>query len=249
MRSYYILGIFAVVCFIFAAIFSADVSDVETKYLPSSGGEFGPLVVTEKNSAYEIKVDNYVKVGDWSTIEVEMLDENKQRLLSFADDMWHETGYDDEGQWVASKTDYSMDITIKDPGKYYFVIRAERSVGTDSGIAFKVVKQRGSNVIFLTLGFMSILFAGIAFYIDQKKVVDAANRKKHHMILIGVLVVTFIVALMYSSRGWGYTGYNGYRSGPSFFYFGGPRIYNQPSVRDGSISGSGQRGGGFSGGK
>lgn len=249
MKSSYILGAFAVVCFIFAAIFSSDVSDVQSKTLPGAGGEFGPLVVTEKNSAYEIRIGNYVKAGDWSTIEVEMQDENKQRLFSFGDDMWHETGYDSEGQWTESKTDYSMDITIKEPGKYYFVVSASRSDGAGRGITFKAVKERGSNVLFLTLGFIAAILAGVAFYLDQKISINDETKKSRHMILIGVLVVTFIFALIYSSKGWGYTGYNGYHSGPSFFYFGGPRIYNQPSVRDGSVSGSRQRGGGFSGGK
>lgn len=249
MRSYVIFAVFAVASFIAAGIFSSDVSSVESKNLPITGGEVGPLVVKEKNSVYEITIINRVKINDWSTVEVEMRDEHQKRLFSFSEDMWHEVGYDDEGSWEDDRYTYSMDITIKEPGKYYFTVSADRSAGVDSNITFKVVKERGSNVLFLTFGFLALFATAVSYMYRSKTVNGEKVNNSKHMMLIGVLVVFFIGAIIYSSRGWGYMGYQGYHSGPSFFYMGGPRIYNQPSVRDGSISGSGQRGGGFSGGK
>ncbi len=73
------------------------------------------------------------------------------------------------------------------------------------------------------------------------------------VISIGLLVamgIVFIVLLLFSMRGWGYMGYNGWNSGPSGMYWGGARnVYYGRSHREGSISGSGTRGGGFGSGK
>ena len=67
--------------------------------------------------------------------------------------------------------------------------------------------------------------------------------------LIVCLAIIYLLAFRCGSRGWGYTGYNGYNRGPSFWYFGGPRVYHDPSVRTGSLGGPSHRGGGLRGGK
>lgn len=52
-----------------------------------------------------------------------------------------------------------------------------------------------------------------------------------------------------ASNGFGYAGYGGYHHGPSFWYWGGPRYYPGSSVRAGSLTGPGARGGGIHAGK
>jgi hypothetical protein len=69
------------------------------------------------------------------------------------------------------------------------------------------------------------------------------------IIVAGVLVVFYLMAFSFGSRGWGYSGYYGYHRGPSFFYWGGPSMFHGPSVRTGSTGGPGHRGGGLGGGK
>jgi hypothetical protein len=78
------------------------------------------------------------------------------------------------------------------------------------------------------------------------------------IIVCGILVVGYGVVYSYSVRGWGYAGYggrrhdngmySGYRS-PSIFYWGGASYYGNPSVRTGSVSGSGRSGAGPGAGK
>ena len=68
------------------------------------------------------------------------------------------------------------------------------------------------------------------------------------------LTIIFLGAIYFSlmppaSKGYGYMGYSGYNSGPSFWYFGGPSIYYSRDARSGSISGSKVRGGGPGAGK
>jgi hypothetical protein len=78
------------------------------------------------------------------------------------------------------------------------------------------------------------------------------------LILCGVLVCVYGIVYAYSMRGWGYAGYGGHRhhtgyySGyrsPSIFYWGGANYYGNPSVRSGSVSGTGRSGSGPGSGK
>lgn len=249
MKSSYMLGIYGTICLLFAAIFSADVSNVETKTLSGKGGVFGPLIVKDKNSSYEVSIKNYVPLNKWSYVEIGVLDDNKEHLFSFGDEMWHESGYDSDGQWVESKTDYSMDITFKKAGQYYFDVGSERNDGNGNSIVISAVKERGSNVLFLVLGVLSLIIGGVIFYFKDQYITNEKTKGTRVVALAIILIILFVWVLFYSIRGWGYMGYRGYHHGPSFFYMGGPSIYHQPSNRDGSISGPGHRGGGFSGGK
>lgn len=65
------------------------------------------------------------------------------------------------------------------------------------------------------------------------------------VLLLGGYAMLFVPAL----RGYGYAGYGGFHRGPSFFYWGGVNTYHDPSVRSGSRSGPGVRGGGPHAGK
>ena len=75
------------------------------------------------------------------------------------------------------------------------------------------------------------------------------------VIVSGVLLACIYAAMLApASNGHGYartgTASAGYRSGPSFWYFGGPTIFHErPSVRAGSRGGPQQAGGGLRGGK
>ena len=235
-----------------AGVYSSDVSKMEIKSMSGEGGTYGPLVVHKKNENYELVIKNNVALNKWSFIEVNVLDKDKKHLFGFGDGMWHESGYDDEGRWEESKTDYSMDVTFKDPGEYYFEVKADRNDGKGNPIILNVVKEKekGSNVPFITLAIISIIVAIFAHFFggifDGKKDKPQTTR---YIIIAVIIIIAFIMAMTYSARGYGYMGYNGYHHGPSFFYMGGPNIYHGRSNRDGSISGSGQRGGGFSGGK
>ena len=64
--------------------------------------------------------------------------------------------------------------------------------------------------------------------------------------ILGVLYLAF---LPLASNGYGYMGYHGYHHSPSFFYWGGPNIYYDRSIRNGSRSGPNTLGGGPGSGK
>lgn len=62
--------------------------------------------------------------------------------------------------------------------------------------------------------------------------------------VVVVLILVFLMIYRLSAAGWGYAGYYGYRTGPSFWYFGGPSYYTSRSVRSGSVGGPSHLGGG-----
>jgi hypothetical protein len=66
---------------------------------------------------------------------------------------------------------------------------------------------------------------------------------------IVILGLIYLALLPLASNGYGYMGYNGYYRGPSFWYWGGPTTYHEPSNRGGSVSGTDQLGGGPGSGK
>ncbi|TAE83371.1 MAG: hypothetical protein EAZ74_06310 [Alphaproteobacteria bacterium] len=64
-----------------------------------------------------------------------------------------------------------------------------------------------------------------------------------------LLTLTYGLLFAPASHGYGYMGYRGYHSGPSFWYWGGPTTYAEPSNRSGSVNGTDRVGGGPGSGK
>lgn len=252
MKMKYLVAGFGLFCIAYAIILSGLSSRVDNVSLPGNGGEFGPLTVKKAKSSYELKVYNSVRLNKWSHVTVEVLDSKKQYLFGFGDGMWNEKGYDSDGAWHEHKFSYTMDVTFPKKGDYYFRIKSERNDGVGSNIQITVSKHKGSNIPFIMLGVFCLIAAALMHMVGgvmNPPKAQGARRFITPAVVVVVLVVLFIWALSYSRNGYGYQGYNGYHSGPSFFYWGGPSIYRDPSARQGSIGGSGHRGGGFSGGK
>ncbi len=250
MKYPIIFGGYGALCLLLAAIFSMSVSDKQLTTLEGKGGVFGPLNVKEKSAVYNIEIRNQVDLFKWSNIEVNVLDAQKNHLFGFSDGLWRESGRDSDGSWEESKTDTSMKLTFKQPGIYYFDVKAERSDDQGYPIYVEVSQSRGSHLPFMILGFLSLLVAVLAYYAGAARLFDPSRKSTLRDGLMGVvLVICFFAAWSGSARGYGYMGYNGYHRGPSFFYLGGPSVYYDRSHRSGSISGPSHRGGGFSGGK
>jgi hypothetical protein len=249
MKPSHILGIFGAICILLSFILSSNINSTQqASQLSGQGGAFGPIVVKDNNTPYTIKVRNPVALNKWSNIEVDVLDKDKKVLFSFGDGMWNERGRDADGAWAESKKEFSIDVTFKKAGQYFLNIKSERNDGAGSNITVIAIQKRGSKVPFMALGIISLLIA-FAFYKYEEHKGHAPVKNRSIFIGLGlVLAMLFTWALLSSTRGYGYMGYHGYHSGPSFFYFGGPRIYPQRSNRTGSVGGSTHRSGGISGG-
>lgn len=71
--------------------------------------------------------------------------------------------------------------------------------------------------------------------------------KKTNGAIFGIslfILVLYIFLAMFARNGWGYMGYFGYYNGPSYWYWHDTSYYYDKSSRNGSISGTNQRGGG-----
>ena len=73
--------------------------------------------------------------------------------------------------------------------------------------------------------------------------------KKAAIGLSVVIAIFYFTLMIFARNGYGYMGYGGYNSGPSFWYFGGTNSYYDRSFRSGGMSGGSSRGGGPGSGK
>ncbi len=67
--------------------------------------------------------------------------------------------------------------------------------------------------------------------------------------VIGLIAAAYFALIPTARGGYGYMGYGGYHSAPSFWYFGAPQTYYERSNRSGSVSGTNRLGGGPESGK
>ncbi|TAE83370.1 MAG: hypothetical protein EAZ74_06315 [Alphaproteobacteria bacterium] len=105
----------------------------------------GPLMVKQAKEVYEITIQSDVPENSWVFIEGEVLDANKEYLFSFGQELWHETGYDDEGAWREQENDYSMKVTFPQAGQYYLNFKKEGSYNTDK-MHVTLSQKRGSSL-------------------------------------------------------------------------------------------------------
>ncbi len=73
----------------------------------------------------------------------------------------------------------------------------------------------------------------------------------HKLVLIiaGVLALGYLFLMLPARSGYGYMGYNGFYHHPGFGFWGGPGIYQERNIRQGSNSGPSGPGGGPGAGK
>jgi len=95
------------------------------QYLASHVIENHPITVNRAYQPYgfQVRTQEAPPMWKWAEVEVEVLDHNKSYLYSFANEFWSESGYDDEGRWSESLSDYSAKGTFKTPGTYYLALK------------------------------------------------------------------------------------------------------------------------------
>jgi len=263
LKNGFVLITFGIICFITALFFDSSSSSEKIQETFSNATHLiGPIETKEKNQVIEFVVKRNIPLKNWSHIEASVLNEQKELLYSFGDELWHESGRDSDGPWVESKKSYNIWLTFQEPGKYYFEMSSESSTQNIGNILVTVNYKAGSPLAFYWIGLL-FLILGIAIIYFSRNIINlflGGYTKEMHPVkkkiitkpliyLTLFLALIYVYALSISLKGWGYTGYNDYNSGSSFFYYSGPTTYSSPSNRDGSIGGPNNRGGGYSGGK
>ncbi len=135
-------------------------------------GVAGPIEIDKAGKVLEMEVHHDVTTNNWSHVSVHLLDENKEYITGFGEELWHETGYDSGGRWEEAKEQYSMNMTVPEAGTYYLKMIEEtdmkkRHLGRKARLI--VSTQQGSTVhikvagfVSLALGFLFMMFAGKA---------------------------------------------------------------------------------------
>ncbi|MFV2055165.1 MAG: hypothetical protein ACC707_01815 [Thiohalomonadales bacterium] len=162
----FIYGLFSLVV-AFAMSFSTGKEIRQS--VSMAGGEVGPIQVTDANSVYLIDVFQSVGSNSWSSITIDVLDENKQYLFAFGDELWKESGYDSDGSWTESNNSFNIKVTFPKEGIYYLSLAGENSNNNPNALARVTVNQKiGSSLAFSIIGILSLL-AAIAIWFYQNK--------------------------------------------------------------------------------
>ena len=171
--------IFAIICFVTSIFFDSNVGNPIKTTLPNTGGTIGPIEVKKDKAVYSIKVSQSMNTNQWSNVEGNVLDNNKQYLFGFGKELWDEDGteYDPEdgtnSYWHESDTNYDAKLTFPKRGIYYLQFETEMSNPVDIGnINVEIMQKQASSLAFFWLAILSIIASGISFIIANLKVFE-----------------------------------------------------------------------------
>jgi hypothetical protein len=138
----------------------------------------GPIKIQKYKEVYEITIASSLPENSWAFIEGEVLDARKNYLFSFGKELWHETGYDDEGAWRESDNSYSMKITFPNPGEYYLNLKKEGSYNPiePSEVQVTISKKLGSSIPHMVFGILSLLLGIILNEMRNKTIAKITGR-------------------------------------------------------------------------
>ena len=175
-----VLSIFSAACF-FTAMFMSGESPGTSALkatIPAAGSEVGPIHVERDNSVYTIEVTGSLNLSQgntWGFIEGELLDENKEFLMGFGDEMWKER--DSEGTY--ENNTYSLSLTIPKQGIYYLKFKGEYpSANSADAIIVTVIPIRGNSHMHFLMGIFAFAIVLYFYWKFREDNVPRSPKKK-----------------------------------------------------------------------
>ncbi|WP_043611068.1 hypothetical protein [Ensifer sp. ZNC0028] len=135
----------------------------------------GPFMVTRANQVFRVQVTADVQVNRWSFVEVELLDAEKDYMLSFGQELWHEIGADSDGPWEEADEIYEMKLTIPQPGAYYLNVKAQGPVRANV-IRVAISRSYGSSIPHLIFGVLTLSIGLLVNEIVNRTIIRLAKR-------------------------------------------------------------------------
>ena len=169
--------IFGIVCLLSALVFSTSKKSVLFEKIPAEGKTLGPITAKDSASVYQISVHKpFGRANQWSFIAGEVLNEKKEYLFGFGQELWQESGRDSDGFWTEAKSNYDMKITLQ-KGPYFLNFESENSMSKGYGddITIRVEKIRGSSLYFVIAGIIGLILGAVFNEIGNQTISKIAS--------------------------------------------------------------------------
>ncbi|MBF0623533.1 MAG: hypothetical protein HQL82_01870 [Magnetococcales bacterium] len=135
---------------------------------------YGPIVIDRPGRIVDIRIHVHNLQQSWANVEVELYrgQDRETPLLVLAGEQYHESGSDDEGQWVESEGVTDKRLVLDEPGDYYLTFAVAGGTmdsveeGTDqtatSRLGVEITTLRGSSALF-NRGAIALLVLALLF--------------------------------------------------------------------------------------
>lgn len=161
---------FGVLCLLTSFFLGFVASDkILSDYVPASGGIIGPFTIEEGGTVLDVTVSQQLPMQTWSFVSIALLDEDKQWLIGFGGEFWHEEGYDDGYYWNQADSQYQATVTVPEDGRYYLQIKPDTDMQpaqvADSTIFVEATTRGFSTIPHFAAGILAIIAAfGLLFF-------------------------------------------------------------------------------------
>lgn len=181
--------VFGMLCLITAVAMSLRPAAVHhTAEVSADGGTVGPIEIPHDNVQAGTRIRQDVAAGSgrtyqrWSFVTVELLDENKDYVVSFGGDVWSYAGYDEGEHWDEEDEEYQTTVVFPSAGTYYFRLQTEANVGEEAlgSIEFEMYERaRWGNPSPLRLAAWLAFFFGA--FVWSAPQVGRSERLRQHL--------------------------------------------------------------------
>lgn len=174
-----LLAIFAIACFLTAAIFFSGSSGKSFSIAfqpqasinsPWSGAK--TFSVPNDKQVYRVRFamspSNLPWNSGWSNATISVLDDSGKQLFGFGGDVWRASGRDEDGPWRETKSQNEMKVTFEKAGTY--TLEAEVSTTAkrfNQKLTVIFEPRRGSSLPFTIVGVLALI-AAVAFHMFTK---------------------------------------------------------------------------------
>lgn len=155
---------FGALCLVtaFFLSFAGGETLVDKQAVPASGGVVGPFTIEEGGTVLDVEVEQTLPLQTWSYVSLGLLNENKQWLIGFGGEFWHEAGRG----WEEADREYEATLTIPDDGRFYLQVKPDTDMSARQAkgnpIYVEVATQGFSTIPHFGAGILAILL-GLIF--------------------------------------------------------------------------------------
>ncbi|MCE1247189.1 MAG: DUF4178 domain-containing protein [Firmicutes bacterium] len=138
-------------------IYSGNQTPVKDK----EGYVIGPFNLTQVGRVHRVDTKVFLPNNTECYCDIEMLDSNKEEVLGWDKDYWHESGRDEDGYWEESDSNRVAYFVLKDPGEYYVSVTPENpSVDLSGSIVVSIKESVFHNGPLWTIAILAAIYPG-----------------------------------------------------------------------------------------